>query len=52
MKPSVVIPARSEAAIIGMTLDRIREWLAREAISYEIVVVDDGSFDALDGSVR
>jgi len=46
MRFSVVIPARNEAGNIGATLDRIRERLTREAITYEIVVVNDGSSDA------
>jgi dolichol-phosphate mannosyltransferase len=46
MKLSVVIPARNEAGNIGPTLDRIRERLNQENITYEIVVVNDGSSDA------
>jgi dolichol-phosphate mannosyltransferase len=45
MKLSVVIPARNEAANIGATLDGIRERLRRERITYELVVVNDGSSD-------
>ncbi|MDE2060612.1 MAG: glycosyltransferase family 2 protein [candidate division NC10 bacterium] len=45
MKFSVVIPARNEAGNIGPTLDGVRERLRRERITYEIVVVDDGSSD-------
>lgn len=45
MKLSVVIPARNEAGNIGPTLDRIRERLHQEGITYEIVVVNDGSTD-------
>lgn len=46
MKLSVVIPARNEARNIGPTLDQIRERLQREGITYEIIVVNDGSSDA------
>ena len=45
MKLSIVIPARNEAGNIGTTIDELREFLIREAIPYEIVVVDDGSTD-------
>lgn len=43
---SVVIPARDEAQSIGQTLDALRERLRRDAIDYELLVVDDGSSDA------
>lgn len=45
MKLSVVIPARDEAGNLGPTLDGVRERLKREGITYEIVVVNDGSSD-------
>lgn len=45
MKLSIVIPARNEAGNVGPTLDQILERLRREGISYEIVVVNDGSSD-------
>jgi dolichol-phosphate mannosyltransferase len=45
MKLSVVIPARNEAGNVGPTLDRLRERLRRERISYELLVVNDGSTD-------
>ena len=45
MKLSVVIPARDEADNIGPTVDGVRERLKREGITYEIVVVNDGSSD-------
>ena len=46
MKLSVVIPARNEAGNIGLTLDQIRERLKKEGITYEVVVVNDGSSDS------
>jgi dolichol-phosphate mannosyltransferase len=51
MKLSVVIPARNEAQSIGATVDAVRERLARENITYEILVVDDGSDDATSAEV-
>ncbi len=45
MKLSIVIPARNEAGNIGLTIEGLREVLKREAIDYEIVLVDDGSTD-------
>ncbi len=46
MKLSVVIPARNESPNIGVCLDRLIETLEDAGgISYEIVVVDDGSAD-------
>ena len=52
MKLSIVIPARDEGGSIGATLDALRERLTREKISYEIVVVDDGSVDGTAEEVR
>src|SRR5690242_20743283 len=45
MKLSIVIPARNEAGNIGTTIDGLRKRLAQDGISYEILVVDDGSND-------
>lgn len=42
---SIVIPAFNEEARIGPSLHRIREYLAEQTYSFEIVVVDDGSTD-------
>jgi dolichol-phosphate mannosyltransferase len=42
---SVVIPAHNEAASIGETVERTVTELEREAIDYEIIVVDDASGD-------
>ncbi len=48
MKLSVVIPARNEAGNIGETLDQLCARLDSEGLTYEIVVVDDGSADHTD----
>jgi dolichol-phosphate mannosyltransferase len=52
MRLSVVIPARNESGNIGVTVDRLRERLAREGIAYEILVVDDGSTDSTAAEVE
>jgi dolichol-phosphate mannosyltransferase len=45
MKLSIIIPARNEAKIIGITIDNLTARLKKENIAYEVVVVDDGSSD-------
>jgi dolichol-phosphate mannosyltransferase len=52
MKLSVVVPAHNEEGSIGATLDALAETLRREAIDYEILVVDDHSADATAASVQ
>lgn len=42
---SVVIPAYNEAERLGSTLERAVEYLSRRNLSYEVLVVDDGSRD-------
>ncbi len=42
---SIIIPAYNEQHRIGPTLDEIDEFLAASLLSYEILVVDDGSSD-------
>lgn len=42
---SVVIPAHNEEGNIAATVDGLRQVLAREAIPYELVLVDDNSLD-------
>lgn len=43
---SIVIPAYNEAGRIEPSLERVRTWLASQAASAEVLVVDDGSRDA------
>ena len=45
MKLSVVIPAHDEAESIGLTVEAVVAELRRNAVDYEIVVVDDSSRD-------
>jgi len=52
MKLSVVIPARNEEGSIAETVRLIADVLRREAIPYEIVVVDDGSTDSTADQVQ
>ena len=48
MNLSVIIPAFNEKDRITVTLDSLREYFTRKDYSsYEILVVDDGSRDAL-----
>ena len=42
---SVIVPAYNEAERIGKTLARLHDYLARSALSWEILVVLDGSKD-------
>jgi len=52
VKLSVVIPARNEGPNIRATLDALRTRLAREGITYELVVVDDGSTDSTPAEIQ
>jgi dolichol-phosphate mannosyltransferase len=52
VKLSVVIPAHNEADSLGETLRGVTAELDRQAVDYEIVVVDDGSTDATASVVR
>jgi dolichyl-phosphate beta-glucosyltransferase len=45
MHLSLVIPAYNEAQRIGLTLELVRGYLARQDYDSEIIVVDDGSRD-------
>ncbi len=49
---SVIIPAYCEAQRLPSTLQAIHEYLERRGISYEIVVVDDGSPDETTEAAR
>ncbi len=44
---SVVIPAYNEAARIGSSLERVRDFFATKRFSTELIVVDDGSTDEM-----
>ncbi len=52
MKLSVVIPARDEEGSIEQTVGEVAEALNGDHISFEIVVVDDGSTDQTAARVR
>jgi len=41
----VVIPAYNEEKRLGPTLERVREWLEQWGGTFEVIVVDDGSYD-------
>lgn len=45
-KYSIVIPVFNSAAIIGTTVDRVVEVFEHEGLSYELILVNDGSRDA------
>jgi dolichol-phosphate mannosyltransferase len=45
VKLSVVIPAQGEEDSVGVTVERTVDALEREAIDYELIVVDDHSTD-------
>ena len=49
---SVVIPAHNEAACIRSTIEGVVEALEREAIAYELLVIDDASMDSTADVVR
>lgn len=49
---SVIIPAYNEANRIGATLEKISVYLGQRGISYEIIVVSDGSDDSTDSIVN
>jgi dolichyl-phosphate beta-glucosyltransferase len=46
MEISIVIPAFNESLRLGSTLRRVVDYLKREEVSYEVLVVDDGSTDS------
>jgi dolichyl-phosphate beta-glucosyltransferase len=45
MELSLIIPAFNESQRIGLTLQRVHQFLAARPASFEIIVVDDGSTD-------
>src|SRR5262245_7326964 len=49
---SVIVPAYNEAARIGETLTRLHHYLSESALSWEILVVIDGSRDRTPEVVR
>ena len=49
---SVIVPAHNEAGSIRATVDGLVEVLEREAIDYEVLVVDDASTDSTAEVVR
>src|SRR5258706_14214005 len=42
---SIVIPAYNESARLGPTLERVLDFIRRQAWDAEVIVVDDGSHD-------
>jgi glycosyltransferase involved in cell wall biosynthesis len=42
---SIVVPAFNEAARIGASLQKIDKFMGQSPLSYEVIVVDDGSTD-------
>ena len=51
MKLSVVMPAQNEVGSVGRTVEGLTRVLDREAIDYEIVVVNDDSTDSTEAVV-
>ena len=51
MKLSVVMPAQNEEGSVGRTVEGLTRVLDREAIDYEIVVVNDDSTDSTEAVV-
>jgi len=49
---SVVIPAYNESVRLGPTLDRVLDFVSRQAWDAEVIVVDDGSHDRTADLVR
>jgi len=52
MKCSIVIPAYNEENGIGFVLDELQKILPRTELTYEIIVVEDGSTDRTSDAVR
>ena len=49
---SVIIPAYNESSRIIPTIERITQYLASRKITYELLVVDDGSSDGTDKTIQ
>lgn len=49
---SVVVPALDEESSLGILADRVRSVLDREGLSWELILVDDGSTDGTPDVVR
>src|SRR5690348_12139703 len=49
---SIVIPAFNEAKRLGGSLERIKQYLGSKPFPTEVIVVDDGSTDDLQGLLR
>src|SRR5262245_15114756 len=49
---SIVVPAFNEAARIGNSLKQIDDFMQSSSLSYEVIVVDDGSTDDTPAVVR
>lgn len=49
---SVVIPAYNEERGIAATVEQVRDWLGREGIDFEVIVVDNASTDATVARLR
>ena len=52
MRLSVVIPAYNEERGIFSTVEQVRDWLIREGIDFEVIVVDNASTDATVARLR
>lgn len=52
MNLSIIVPAYNEAEVIQSTLKKISEFLNNQPMTYEIIVVNDGSTDATADKVR
>ena len=49
---SIVVPAFNEAARIGGSIRKIDAFVSRSPLSFEVIVVDDGSIDGTDTIVK